>query len=136
MIRVAGRLLADESASAFNIAPLLEELREANRLTKEVAPDDRFDSRTGQTPTINLLLKRSTDHLDRVSRERFAKLGSFAPKPATFNQEAISKIWGNIDPMPTIRKLVDRGLLEPIVTQGVYQMHAVLVMHAKNMYKH
>lgn len=134
VLRVAGRLLADEAGLAIDISPLLSELRESNRLSNEVVPDDRFDPQTGLTPTINLLLKRSTDGLDQVSRDRFAKLGSFAPKPATFDQAAISKIWGGVDPMPTIRKLVDRGLLEPIVTQGVYQMHAVLVMHAKTIY--
>jgi hypothetical protein len=138
-IRVAGRLLADEADLGINVSSLLSELRESNRLVNEVAPDDRFDPKTGLTPTIDLLLKRSTDRLDKISRDRFGKLGAFAPKPATFDQAAMSKIffWGGVtDPVPTIRKLVDRGLLEPIITQGVYQMHNVLVMHAKSIYKH
>lgn len=132
-IRVAGRLLASESGLGVSVYPLLDELGESHRLLEEVAPDDRFDPHTGTTPTINLLLKRSTDRLDAATRDCFAMLGAFAPKPATFDQNAMAYVWEVDDPLPTVRKLVDRGLLEPIVTLGRFQMHAVLVMHAQSL---
>lgn len=132
-IRVAGRLLHAEAQLDGRVLELMEELRESRRLLDEVAPDDRFDPETGTTPTINLLLKRSTDRLGRETRERFAMLGVFAPKPATFDQAAMGSMWEVGDPLPTIRKLVDRGLLEPIPTAGRYQLHALLVMHARSL---
>jgi hypothetical protein len=58
-------------------------------------------------------------------------LGAFAPKPATFDLEAMRVVWDVDDPIPTVRRLVDRGLLAPIVSQGRFQMHAVLVKHAQ-----
>jgi hypothetical protein len=69
--------------------------------------------------------------LDPETCERFAMLGAFAPKPATFDATAMKFVWDVADPMPTVRQLIDRGLLEPIVSQGRFQMHAVLVKHAQ-----
>jgi hypothetical protein len=132
-LRVAGRLLEAEATLGVDVRPLMEELRESHRLLEQRAPDDRFDPQTGTTPTIDLLLKNSTDRLDEETRERFAMLGVFAPKPATFDQEAMKHVWEVEDPMPTLHKLVDRGLLEPIVSLGRFQMHAVLVMHAQSL---
>lgn len=131
-IRIAGRLLEAEAALGLPVSPLISELRESHRLLDERAPDDRFDPETGTTPTLNLLLQRSTDSLDATTRDRFAALGVFAPKPATFDANAIRFIW-ETDPMPTVRTLVDRGLLEPMVSQGRFQMHAVLVLHAQRL---
>jgi hypothetical protein len=132
-ILVAGRLLQAEAALDGEILKLMGELRESHRILDERAPDDRFDPQTGTTPTVDLLLKRSTDWLDRDTRDCFAMLGAFAPKPATFDQEAMKFVWEVDDPMPTIRKLVDRGLLEPIPTAGRFQLHALLVLHAKSL---
>jgi hypothetical protein len=42
-------------------------------------------------------------------------------------------VWQVEDPKPTVRILVDRGLLEPITEIGRFQMHALLVMHAKTL---
>jgi hypothetical protein len=100
---------------------------------ESVVPDDRFDARSGTTPTIQLLLERSTARLDEPTRQRFAMLGAFAPKPATFDFEAIRFVWETQDAMPTIRTLVDHGLLEPIPAEGRFQMHAILVMHARRL---
>jgi hypothetical protein len=36
------------------------------------------------------------------------------------------------DPRPTVRVLVNRGLLEPL-TGGRFQMHSLLVLHAKSL---
>jgi hypothetical protein len=79
-----------------------------------------------------MLLKRSTDRLDDLSRERFALLGVFAPKPATFDLKAIAAVWGVDNPRPSVRELVDRGLMEPI-GGGYFQIHALLVAHARAM---
>jgi hypothetical protein len=132
-LRVAGRLLEGEVALGANIDVLIQEIKESHVLLDQVAPDDRFEPQTGITPTIRLLLDRSTDRLDFESRERFAMLGVFAPQPATFDLEAMKFVWHVADPMPTVRRLVDRGLLEPIVGRGRFQMHAVLVKHAQTL---
>ncbi len=132
-ILVAGRLLDAEAALDGETLRLMGELRESHRILDERAPEDRFDPQTGTTPTVDFLLRRSTDSLDRVTRDRFALLGAYAPKPATFDQAAMKFVWEVDDPMPTIRKLVDRGLLEPIPQTGRYQLHALLVLHAKSL---
>jgi hypothetical protein len=132
-VRVAGRLLEAEARLGGDVRPLMQELKGSYRLLESVAPDDRFDARSGTTPTIQLLLERSTARLDEPTRQRFAMLGAFAPKPATFDFEAIRFVWETQDAMPTIRTLVDHGLLEPIPAEGRFQMHAILVMHARRL---
>lgn len=132
-LRVAGRLLEAEASLGADVLALMQELRESHRLLESTAPDDRFDPRTGTTPTIQLLLKSSTDRLAPETRERFSLLGAFAPKPATFDREAMAQMWQTDDALPTIRELVDRGLLEPLVNVGRFQMHALLVMHAHSL---
>ena len=117
----------------IDVRPLMDEIRESHKLLDEIAPDDRFDPATGKTPTIDYLLRRSTERLDEETRERFAMLGAFAPKPATFDREAMAFVWDVADPMLTARKLVDRGLLEPIISLGCFQMHALLVKHAETL---
>jgi hypothetical protein len=137
-IRVAGRLLAAEDRAGIDVRPLMHEISEnyEGTLLKQKAPDDRFDPRTGTTPTINFLLERSTNSLDEASRDCFAILGAFAPKPATFDAPAMKYMWEMEDDnqvLKTIRTLIDRGLLEFIPTINRYQMHAVLVMHAQSL---
>jgi len=56
----------------------------------------------------------------------------FIPKPATFDLGAMAALWEINDPRPTVRTLVNRGLLEPL-TGGRFQMHALLVLHAKSL---
>jgi hypothetical protein len=129
-LRVAGRLLAAEGELGLDVRPLLAELRGSHRLLDEVAPDDRFDPRTGTTPTLDLLFHRSTDRLDPVSRHRFARLGVLAPKPAAFDLGALAAIWDVRDPRPTVRTLADRGLLESL-GEDRFQVHALLVLHAR-----
>ena len=78
-----------------------------------------------------VLLQKSTERLDEHTRDYFAYLGVFAPKPATFDLEAMRAVWQIDDPKPFARILVDRGLLEAV--GGRFQMHALLVMHAKSL---
>lgn len=134
-IQVAGRLLHIESQYGFGIKDLLDELRLGARLLEAQAPTDRSMIFLETTPTVAALLQKSTDCLDEITREHFALLGVFAPKPATFDLEAIKYMWQTEDPKPTIRALVDRGLLETVTGNGRFQMHALLVRHADSLFR-
>ncbi|MFN8450952.1 MAG: NB-ARC domain-containing protein [Anaerolineae bacterium] len=131
-LRVAGRLLETEAAMGWGINDLLADLRQGG-IIHEPATDDYFDPRTGTIPTVSLLLKKSTDRLDPEVRDAFAYLGAFAPKPATFDLPAMQAVWMVDDARVLARKLTDRGLLEPIIGSGRFQMHAILVMHARSL---
>ena len=135
-LQVAGRLLHAEAQFDWGgIQNLLAELTAKSKLLSAIAPEDRYDRRTGITPTVSLLLERSTDRLDPQMRNRFADLGAFASKPATFDLKAMHSVWQATDiddAKETARKLADRGLLEPTGV-GRFQMHALLVLHARSM---
>jgi hypothetical protein len=130
-IQVAGRLLNVELSYGFAITDLLQEIRKGARLIEAQAPVDQSDVTNETTPTVAALLKKSTDLLDAHTLDCFAYLGAFAPKPATFDVDAMKAIWQVDDPNPTIRTIVDRGLLEPIGA-GRFWMHSILVEHAKS----
>ncbi|MEQ8675746.1 MAG: BTAD domain-containing putative transcriptional regulator [Aggregatilineales bacterium] len=132
-LQVAGRLLRAEASMGWGVKKLLNELRHDARLLAENAPADRQDSQDEVPLTVEALLRKSTNLLDAESRERFALLGVFAPKPAYFDEDALQAVWAVDEPRKTIRLLVERGLLEP-ATQGQFQIHALLVMHAKSMF--
>lgn len=130
-IQVAGRLLHTEASYGFSVAQLLADIREGAKLIEAQAPADRIEIANETTPTVAALLKKSTDLLDDHTLDCFAYLGAFAPKPATFDAEAMRAVWEVDDPKPLIRTLVDRGLLEPS-SQGRFWMHAILVVHARS----
>mgnify|MGYP000844645016 CR=1 FL=1 len=132
-LQVAGRLLNTEANYGFGVVELIEELRDGAKLLEATAPTDRADLVNETTPTIAALLQKSLDRLDEASRDCYAYLGVFAPKPATFDLEAMKFVWQVEDPKPTIKILVDRGLLEFVPELGRYQMHALLVMLAKSL---
>lgn len=132
-LRVAGRLLEHEASAGFDVRESFQALSSQATLLAQKAPEDQFDPRTGTTPTVQLLLQKSTDRLDEESRRCFAALGAFAPKPATFDVDAIKAVTGVVDVKAVVLKLVDRGLLEPIPSLGRFWMHAVLVLHATTM---
>ncbi len=134
-LQIAGRLLRAESNMGWSVNNLLEELLEGTRILSERVPPDRMDILHETTPTVAALLHRSTDWLDPQTRERFALLGVFAPKPATFDLEALRIVWKATDPKPTVRNLVNRGLLEPCGGEA-FQIHALLVAHAKSLFTH
>jgi hypothetical protein len=130
---VAGRMLNVEANFGFSVTDLLAELRAGAKLLKAKVPADRLDIVRQTTPTIAALLNKSTERLDSKTRDCFAYLGVFAPKPATFDLSAMSSIWQVEDPKPIVRTLVNRGLLEFVQEMDRYQMHALLVMHAKSL---
>ena len=132
-LQVAGRLLNTEANYGFGVIELIEELRAGAKLLEAPAPADRIDLVTETTPTIAALLQKSLDRLDETAKECYAYLGVFAPKPATFDVDAMKFVWQQDDPKPIIKALVDRGLLEFVPELSRYQMHAVLVMLAKTL---
>jgi hypothetical protein len=132
-IQVAGHMLNVEASYGFGVTDLIGKLREGAKLLEAKAPTDRTDLANETTPTIAVLLQRSTDRLDQLTRDCFAYLGAFASKPATFDLAAMKAVWQVEDPKPIARTLVDRGLLEPVPTLGRFQMHVVLVMHARSL---
>ena len=130
-IQVAGRLLHAEHSYGFGITELLEDIREGAKLIEAQAPADRTEVARETTPTVAALLQKSTDLLNEDVLVHFAYLGAFAPKPATFDTDAMQAVWQVADPKPTIRILLDRGLLEPTGEQRFW-MHAILVAHARS----
>jgi DNA-binding SARP family transcriptional activator len=131
-LQVAGRLLRSEMEMGWGIAELLEQMRSGKSLLDASAPTDQSVSGAAP-PTVNVLLERSLSRLEEETRTRFALLGIFSPKPATFDLEAMSAVWDVDDPKPTARVLVSRGLLEPL-GGGRFQMHALLVKFAQSMF--
>ncbi len=73
--------------------------------------------------------------MDERARNCFALLGVFAPKPATFDLEAMKFMWQVKNAKPIAATLVDRGLLEPVPESGRFQMHALLVKHADSLFE-
>lgn len=131
-IHVAGRLLQAEARLGWGVGQLLAELREGVSLLEAKPPSDMIGNKGDMSVSVAALLKRSTDALDRKTRSHFALLGLFVPKPATFDLPAMAAAWEVMDPRPAARALVDRGLLEP-VGGGRFQMHALLMLHARSL---
>jgi hypothetical protein len=131
-ITVAGRLLHSEARLGWGVKDLLAELETGDRLLYANVPSDMLGAAPEITPTVTTLLRRSTDLVDAQSRVRFAHLGLFVPKPATFDLEAMAAAWNVDDARPGARILVNRGLLEP-AGRGRFQIHALLVLHARSL---
>ena len=139
-IEVAGRLLNThcerwEGADSSSVARLLQELRDGSRLLKVNAPANMTTLLRETTPTVAALLQKSTDSLDEEMRDRFAHLGAFASKPATFGLDYMAATW-EVDEDEAQRianELIDHGLLEP-VENGRFWLHALLVSHARTLW--
>ncbi len=131
-IHVAGRLLRSEARMGWGINDLLDELRSGTALLLAQPPTDMLGAGRDTSATVAALLKRSTDALTDETRQQFALLGLFVPKPATFDLAAMAVAWDISDPKPIVRELVNRGLLEPL-SGGRFQMHALLVLHAQSL---
>ncbi|MEN3334333.1 MAG: hypothetical protein V7641_3698 [Blastocatellia bacterium] len=129
-LHVAGNLLKSEARMGWGVSELLREIHEGAKLMQARAPLDRIQGET--IPTVSALLMKSTDMLDDFTRECFAFLGAFSPKPATFDLAAMKAVWEVDDPKPIVRKLVGHGLLEPMES-GRFQMHSLLVDHANSL---
>ncbi len=131
-LRVAGSLLEKEEALGLDVEGLIRELTESYILVKQEAPTAYLDEATGQTPTIALLFQKSVETLQPADQEAFASLGVFASKPATFDLKAIARICLLDDAVPTLKAIVDHGLLEPM-GNARFQMHYTLSIYAKSL---
>ena len=129
-LHVAGSLLKREAKLGWGVEELLADIKQGAAILEAQAPADCMEE--GETLTVKALLQRSTDLLDEFTRDCFALLGPFAPKPATFDLAAMKTMWQVDDPKPIVSELVGHGLLEP-AGGGRFQMHALLVAHAKSM---
>ncbi len=132
-LQVAGRWLHSEESKGFSVSDLLTELRAGAKLLQAKAPSDLAGVEKETIPTVAALLQKSTERLDPLTRDCFAYMGPFAPKPATFDLAALKAVWEIENPKPIVRTLVGRGLLEAVPESGRYQMHSLLVMHAKSL---
>jgi hypothetical protein len=133
-LRVAGKLLHAEARrhDGLGVESLIEDLREGKRILEHRPPAGMADLLNQTTLTVAALLEKSVRLLDGPTREHFALLGVFAPKPATFDLGGMAAVWDVPDARWTADILIDRGLLEP-VGSGRYQMHALLVTHARSL---
>lgn len=129
-LHVAAGLLNAEAELDLDVARLIEEIRTGAAIIEADAPPNRTEN--GTTPTMAALLRRSTDSLNEQARDCFAFLGAFAPKPATFDLEAMASVWEMDDPRDMVRRLASHGLIEPL-GGGRFQMHALLVQHANSL---
>jgi hypothetical protein len=96
-LHVAGRLLATEARMGWGVEELLHELRDGAALLSAQAPHDMHAAGPDTSSTVQALLKRSTDGLDPDLRTRFALLGLFVPKPASFDLPAMAALWDTLD---------------------------------------
>jgi hypothetical protein len=131
-LQVAGRLLGHEARLGLGVRELINELQTGKSLLEAQAPPDRFDLQNQTIPTVSVLLEQSVSLLDPGTRECFAFLGPFAPKPAVFELEDMQAVWEIDDPVPIVRELVSYGLLEPL-GDGLFQMHALLKSYAESL---
>jgi hypothetical protein len=132
-IQVAGRTLQVEQGSGFYMPDLLADLRNTTRIISEQSPDDRPGVAQEIHFPVGALLMKSIDRLSAEIRLYFASLGAFAPKPASFEREAMKVVWQLSDPEAVIQQLVGRGLLEYEHTSKRYHMHALLTRFARHL---
>lgn len=126
-LQVAGRLLrARHARRLVDIRATIKELIDGELLEADV-PHKLVKETNNRT--VAALLRRSIDFLDKETRERFIILGAFAEKPATFDLSDMVAAWAvpAKEAVPTIDRLIDRGLLEPASSEEPrFQMHALL----------
>ncbi|MBU1746822.1 MAG: tetratricopeptide repeat protein [Chloroflexi bacterium] len=128
-LTVAGRLLAAEADMGWGLDDLMGELRQRERILVESTGETRPGIPAGIPLTVAAILQLSTDCLSPEARGRFAMLGAFAPKPATWDEAAAAAVWETEDARLTLRLLVNRGLVEPVGTNR-FHLHAFLAEHA------
>lgn len=132
-LQVAGRLLRIEFRRTGDVRQLLKSLYDdAQKILQAPVPADVHALVGDLAPTVVALFKRSTDMLDETTRDRFAMLAPFVPKPAIFHEDHLATYWEIDNPVPTIRELIDSGLMEPL-GDCRYQIHALLIAHARSL---
>jgi hypothetical protein len=131
-IQVAGRLMDFRDRANLDVEPLINELINNYNTLLNAGDPNRLDEETGQTPTIELLFKRSVETLTSDGQLAFASLGVVRHKPATFALETIKAVWELESPEHLILDLVGRGLLEATKDRR-FVMHQTLHMYANKL---
>ena len=130
---VAAPLVQNYHDMGFDVDALIDEFEDNyNRLLLSDSPADRFDEQTGRTPTIELLFKRSVETLSEEGQYAFRALGVFQHKPATFDFDAMKKVWLVDNPEDVTSLIVGRGLLD-VTPDKRFRMHQTLHMYANKL---
>lgn len=124
-LRVAGLLLNAEAKIGLDMFGLLGELINGATIIDAPVPPELATLMEEVPSTVAALLQRSIAYLPPRTQACFARLGALAPEPATFALDAMRDVWEMTDPIPMVRELIGRGLLEPVGEQR-FHMHAVL----------
>ncbi len=124
-LRVAGLLLNAEAKIGLDMFGLLGDLINGVKIMDAPVPPELATLMEEVPSTVAALLQRSLTYLPPRTQACFARLGALAPEPATFALDAMRDVWELADPIPMVRELVGRGLLEPVGEQR-FHMHAVL----------
>ncbi len=129
-IHVAARLLKVEHRYQWGISELLDSIKSGHGLLRARPPEDRLEAESEHT--VEALLRKSTEWLSPADRGYYASLGVLAAKPATFDLSAVKVLWDVDDPKPIVRRLAERGLIEP-AGRGRFAIHALMVAHARSL---
>ena len=124
-LRVAGLLLNAEAKIGLDMFGLLGDLINGVKIIEAPVPPELATLMEEVPSTVAALLQRSIAYLPPRTQACFARLGALAPEPATFALAAMRDVWEMADPIPMVRELIGRGLLEPVGEQR-FHMHAVL----------
>jgi hypothetical protein len=124
-LRVAGLLLNAEAKIGLDMFGLLRDLINGVKIIDAPVPPELGALMEEVPSTVAALLQRSISYLPPQTQACFARLGALAPEPATFALDAMRDVWELADPIPMVRELIGRGLLEPVGEQR-FHMHAVL----------
>ena len=132
-IQVAGQLLQSKIALGIDIRTLINKLKKDSALLYAEDSSDYRDLVNETSPTITALFLASINNLDDYTRKCFASLGVFAPKPSTFDINAMAHTWETEDPRPVINTLMEHGLLEYNPEIDRYQIHPLTAQFAKTL---
>ncbi|MBL8119949.1 MAG: DUF4062 domain-containing protein [Anaerolineae bacterium] len=130
-LKVAGGLLESRMRRQLPVTDLLGSIN-SEKLLLSAKVEERFDAKTGTTPTVDYVFRQSTDALDEEARIKLAELALMAPKPATFSFEDLEMTWQSSNTILIISRLIDQGLVEP-TEFGRFQIHSLVMMHARRL---
>lgn len=121
-------MLHRESATGGRADDLMKAIRsDVRMLLSQPVPPDMVDLLNQTTPDVAAVLGRSTKTLEPERRRQFARLGAFAPTPATFDLKFAARCWkvSQQEAQLIARCLIDLGLLET-PKRGQFQIHPLV----------
>lgn len=139
----AARFLAREAYLDGGVEELLSELTGGLALLKlEATGYEQGGHDPGvnglSLPTIELILRKSTDRLSPLLREAFTHLALLNFKPARFGLDTVAEIWREeceiSAPRPILAELLARGLVDK-ADKHIYHIHAVMYYHALSLFR-